>query len=179
MHVNSRFAVAVHALLEALGGRRQAARDRSEDSDARRLTTDACVTSERLAKIVNTHPVVVRRVLGALREAGLVTSQPGPGGGWKLTREASAITLCDVYRAVEGEPTFPHRAPSETCPFGARLPEVLEACFREAEAAMERQLSQVTIADVLDAVRGGQLICESGADANLTAVVLTPASISQ
>jgi hypothetical protein len=44
---------------------------------------------------------------------------------------------------------------------------------------MERQLSQVTIADVLDAVHGDQIFCESGADANLTAVVLTPTSISQ
>jgi Rrf2 family protein len=182
MHVNSRFAVAVHALLEASGAGRQASEDGSqalEIPDACRLTPDACVTSERIASIVHTHPVVVRRVLGALREAGLVTSQPGPGGGWKLTRDASTITLCDVYRAVEGESTFPHRAPSEQCPFGERLPAVLEACFREAEAAMERQLAQVTIADVLDAVRGGCLCQETGDQQVSATVVLTPASISQ
>src|SRR3954447_18432511 len=184
MHVNSRFAVAVYALVEAAGARRQAAGDEGQAPDARRPTPDAlgqAVTSERLASIVNTHPVVVRRVLGSLREAGLVTSQPGPGGGWKLTRDASAITLCDVYRAVEGEPTFslPHRAPSEQCPFGERLPEVLEGCFREAEAAMERHLSQVTIADVLDTVRGERHCSEVDEKTDLTSVVLTPASISQ
>jgi Rrf2 family protein len=165
MHVNSRFAVAVHALGLTLIAKAEAKGE--------------AVTSERLASIVNTNPVVVRRVLGALREAGLVTSQPGPGGGWKLTRDAASITLADVYRAVEGESkcSFPHRTPSETCPFGERLPEVLEQCFREAEAAMEHRLSQVTIADVLDAVRGGRLFWEPGS--NQAAVNSSPLSISQ
>ena len=165
MHVNSRFAVAVHALGLTLIAKAEAKGE--------------AVTSERLASIVNTNPVVVRRVLGALREAGLVTSQPGPGGGWKLTRDAASITLCDVYRAVEGECVFslPHRTPSELCPFGDRLRDVLEACFREAEAAMEHRLSQVTIADVLDAVRGGRLFWEPGS--NQAAVNSSPLSISQ
>jgi len=167
MHVNSRFAVAVYALGLTLIAKAEAKGE--------------AVTSERLASIVNTNPVVVRRVLGALREAGLVTSQPGPGGGWKLTRDAGSITLCDVYRAVEGEPTFslPHRTPSEGCPFGNRLPEVLEACFREAEAAMEHRLPQVTIADVLDAVRGGRLFWETSGEFGTTAQNSSAVSISR
>jgi Rrf2 family protein len=167
MHVNSRFAVAVHVLGLAMVASGEA--------------YGQAVTSERLAGIVNTNPVVVRRVLGALREAGLVTSQPGPGGGWKLTRDAASITLRDVYKAVEGESvlSLPRHAPSACCPFGDRLPEVLTACFQEAQAAMEHRLSQVTIADVLDAVRGGKLFWEASGPVTATTELSLPVSISQ
>jgi Rrf2 family protein len=112
------------------------------------------ITSERMAESVRAHPVHVRRVLGGLREAGLVTSQPGPGGGWKLTRPPEATTLRDIYRAVEHEPLFglPKR-PSEDCAMSKCLPGVLATCFQEAEAALEERLAQVTIADVIGAVR--------------------------
>lgn len=112
------------------------------------------ITSERMAESVRAHPVHVRRVLGALREAGLVTSQPGPGGGWKLTRPPEAITLRDIYRAVEHEPLFGlPKHPGEDCAMSMCLPGVLATCFLEAEAALEERLAQVTIADVIGAVR--------------------------
>jgi Rrf2 family protein len=140
MHTNSRFVVAIHALGLAMIARSQDAGE--------------AITSERMAERVNTNPVVVRRCLGALREAGLVTSQPGPGGGWRLTRPPEEITLRDVYRAVEHEPFFPFpKHPSPDCSFGQCLPGVLATCLREAEAALEERLAQVTIADVVEAVR--------------------------
>jgi Rrf2 family protein len=167
MHVNSRFAVAVHVLGLAMVASAE--------------ENDEAVTSERLASIVNTNPVVVRRVLGALRGAGLVTSQPGPGGGWKLTRDAASITLRDVYRAVEGdcELSLPQKPPSEYCPFGVGLPQVLTECFREAQAAMEERLSQVSIADVLEAVRGGKHFWEGCGRSTATTLPTPPSSISQ
>ena len=39
------------------------------------------VTSESLAMAMQTHPVVVRRVMAGLREAGFVSSAKGHGGG--------------------------------------------------------------------------------------------------
>jgi Rrf2 family protein len=139
MHTSGRFAVAVHALALALVARSQQAGE--------------AVTSEALAARVNAHPVHVRRVLGALREAGLVGSQPGPGGGWRLTRDPAAITLRDVYRAVEPAPLFAPAHPNPDCPVGNCLPEILATCLGEAEAALEERLARVTIADVVEAVR--------------------------
>ena len=120
------------------------------------------VTSERMADSVNTNPVVIRRIMGSLREAGLVVSQPGPGGGWRLARSPEQITLLDIYRAVEREPrlAFPIRPPSDDCPIGSNMQRVLERHFHDAELAMEATLRQVTMADVFTEVLDGRSLSE-------------------
>src|SRR5713226_3741805 len=90
MHTSSRFAVAIHTLAYL------AARSSENDS----------ITSEMIAESVNTNPVVMRRVLGSLREAKIVTSQTGSGGGWYLKHRPHAINRRDVYRALEADPLF-------------------------------------------------------------------------
>src|SRR3546814_17522487 len=49
---------------------------------------------------MHTNPVVVRRILAGLREAGFVRSEKGHGGGWTIARDLSAITMRDVYDAI-------------------------------------------------------------------------------
>jgi Rrf2 family protein len=112
------------------------------------------VTSEALAGSVNTNPVVIRRVLGALRAAHLVTSQGGNGGGWRLAADPRAITLCAVYRAVEDEPLFAlhHRPPNPHCPVGRNIQHALGGHFAAATRAMEAELARTTLADILGEV---------------------------
>ena len=43
---------------------------------------DGPLTSDILAKAMDTNPVVIRRILGGLREQGYVRSEKGHGGGW-------------------------------------------------------------------------------------------------
>lgn len=138
--INSRFTVAVH-VLALLGFGRERFPEKS-------------VTSEFAAESVNTNPVVIRRILGSLREAGLVTSQPGPNGGWFLERDPEKITLRDVYQAVADEPLFSmhHRQPSASCVIGGNIQQALHTYFCEAEKAMEDKLSQKTVADVMNSV---------------------------
>ena len=62
-------------------------------------------TSEAMAKMLGTNPVVVRRMMSGLREKGYVVSEKGHGGGWELQVELSAITLLDVYQAM-GSPAL-------------------------------------------------------------------------
>ena len=54
------------------------------------------VTSEFLAPRMKTNPVVFRRTLAGLRDAGIVRSEKGHGGGWSLARGLDAITLAEV-----------------------------------------------------------------------------------
>lgn len=131
--ISSRVAVAVH-VLAYLAWR-----------------SDEPSTSERIAASVNTNPVVVRRIVGALRNAGMVSVQPGVGGGAVLARDPSDITLLDVYRAVEdgGELFSVHaQPPSRECSVGANIVEVLQGVFVRAHSAMEAVLGAVTVSQI-------------------------------
>jgi len=135
---NCRFAFAIH-ILTVLAYRR------GEE-----------VNSDMLAGSVNTNAVVVRRILGALRRAGIIVTQRGTGGGARLGREPEEISLDQVYRAVEGAPSFgvhPHR-PNQRCPVGQRIEEVLGEVFSTAQEALERALKERTLAEMLETVVG-------------------------
>ncbi len=57
---------------------------------------DEGTNSERLAKSLDTNPVVVRRILKSLEHHGLVEVRPGRHGGVVLARAPSDITLEDI-----------------------------------------------------------------------------------
>src|SRR5512140_133424 len=116
---------------------------------------EAPVTSELIASSVNTNPVVIRRLLGMLREANLVRSAGGPGGGWRLAAPAKGITLRDVFRVVEGRELFPLHAaqPNPRCPVGRTIQAALGARYDDARLALERELAHTTIHDLLEDVK--------------------------
>src|SRR3546814_19693317 len=74
--------------------------DGSSDVCSSDLEAGGPLTSASLAKAMQTNPVVVRRILAGLREAGFVRSEKGHGGGWTIARGLSAITMRDVYDAI-------------------------------------------------------------------------------
>ncbi|HEY7472403.1 MAG TPA: Rrf2 family transcriptional regulator [Gemmatimonadota bacterium] len=136
--ISSRFAVAVHILTLLETGRGEP------------------LTSEYMAGSVNTNPAVVRRILSLLARAGLTRARMGAGGGTLLARPAEAITLKDVYRAVEcGERLFAlhHEKPNPKCPVGRNIQAVLERATGAAQTALEEQLGGRTVADVMAEVR--------------------------
>jgi len=109
------------------------------------------LTSEFIAGSVNTNPVVIRRLLARLREAGLVGSQGGPGGGWQLRRRPEKITLRDIHVAVEGASLFPlHSAtPNPRCPVGKHIQSALTGLFRSAQEALEADLARTSLAHLV------------------------------
>jgi Rrf2 family protein len=131
--VSSRSAVAIHALTKL----------------AQR--GDGSLPSGEIADSLASNPVLVRRILGGLRDAGLVWSTEGRGGGWTLARPAREITLRDAYQAVEEGPVLSRLAhpPSDACEVGRHMQDLLDTEFREAERAMEDRLARTTVADLL------------------------------
>jgi Rrf2 family protein len=113
---------------------------------------DEYISSESLSGTAQTNPVVVRRVLARLQEAGLVRSQTGVAGGATLARSARRISLLDVYRAVDEGSIFCMHSPNPKCPIGSRIPTVLGAFLPKVEEAMERALERVSIQEVARAV---------------------------
>jgi Rrf2 family protein len=114
------------------------------------------VTSARLARSINTNPAFLRTLLGQLREAGLIEISLGKGGGARLARTASRVTLADVYRAVEKRPPVQlHRcAPDKRCVVGRNILPLLDDVVSDVESAALRRLAGTTIADLATQVLG-------------------------
>jgi Rrf2 family protein len=136
---NSRLTIAAHALAWLELARRRGR---------------AVLTSEEVAASVNTNPVIVRRSLGDLQRAGLVTARRGNGAGFSLGRPAAEITLLDVWLAVSPEPLLAlhHCEPNPRCPVGRGIRPVLTDLYGEATEAFRASLARSTVADVLDRI---------------------------
>jgi DNA-binding IscR family transcriptional regulator len=114
-------------------------------------------TSELLASSAGSNPVHVRRVLGRLRNAGLVVSRPGPRGGWQLAVDPETTTLADIWRAVHGDAGIlgVHEA-SPACTVGRRIQAELTEIDRSAVRAIERDLGRTTLADLAGTARADE-----------------------
>ena len=132
MKRSSRLSVALHALVHLA------------------KQPDQTLTSSALATCLMTNPVVVRRVLGALREAGSVAATRGPVGGWQLKSPAEAVTLRAVSEAmgesllirVESDPG------DRQCGIVRAVDAVMADFLVEAEALLAARLETVTLADL-------------------------------
>jgi Rrf2 family protein len=106
------------------------------------------IDSVALAEGPRTNPAHARRVLGHLRTAGLVRSQPGAHGGWALARPATEIDLAQVWLAVHGEdPLLAVHNPDANCPVGTRLGDTLRRLDRRALALLLEELGAISVAD--------------------------------
>ncbi len=136
MSANSNFAVAVHILTLL-------------------AVSDEAVSSSEVAGSVNTNPVTIRKMAGALREAGLIDTIPGSAGGMTLRRRADQITLADVYRVVQDESIFGMHpnTPNPNCPVGRNIQAALGRVYEDTDRLIVKALSGISIQDMLDEVR--------------------------
>jgi DNA-binding IscR family transcriptional regulator len=106
------------------------------------------VTSEVLAKAMNTNPVVVRRIMAGLRDDGYVRSEKGHGGGWVLARDLSKITLRDIYDALGCPSLFAmgNRTEAPGCLVEQAVNAALDNAFHDAEALLLSRLGGVSLA---------------------------------
>jgi DNA-binding IscR family transcriptional regulator len=113
------------------------------------------VTSAALGPMMKTNPVVVRRTLAGLRQAGIVRSEKGHGGGWSLGRALDEVTVGDVYVALGISAPFniDTRTERPTCLLERAVNRAVDGALAQAEALLMKRLRSVTVADVLaDAV---------------------------
>ena len=109
------------------------------------------LTSDRLAGSVNTNPVVIRRILGQLKQAGLVEVRAAAGGTY-LRGDPARITLLDVYRAVEvaEQRLFSvHEHPNPQCLVGRNIAAALEETLASAQYALEAELAATTLTQIM------------------------------
>lgn len=134
MQISSRFTLAVH-ILDCI--------DTFKD--------EYKVTSDFLASSTNVNPVIVRKILGQLKAAGLVEITRGSGGA-SIPKPLAEVTLLDVYKAVEcvdnGELFHFHDNPNIQCPVGRNIHFVLDDKLLQVQNAMEKELASITLDDI-------------------------------
>ena len=135
MQITSKFTVAVHILtcIDVFGGQMR-------------------VTSDFLSGSTGVNAVIVRGVLGQLRNAGIVETRQGSGGA-HLAKALDEITLYDIYKAVdciddEGLFHF-HENPNVDCPVGRNIHKAMDVRLEAAQAALENELKSTTLAQVV------------------------------
>lgn len=134
MQISSRFTIAIHML---------ACMDVFRD--------EYKITSDFLASSINVNPVIIRKILSQLKDAGLIEVKRGPGGA-AIARPLEEITFYDVYRSVdciEENTLFHfHDNPNPDCPVGKNIHRVLDDKLLRIQAAMEQELRAITLADM-------------------------------
>lgn len=134
MQISSRFTIAIHML---------ACMDVFKD--------EYKITSDFLASSINVNPVIIRKILSQLKDAGLIEVKRGPGGA-AIAKPLDEITFFDVYQSVdciEENTLFHfHENPNPDCPVGKNIHQVLDDKLLRIQTAMEQELKSITLADM-------------------------------
>ena len=111
---------------------------------------DQPFTSEQIAEMLGTNPVVVRRTMAGLREAGYVHSVKGHGGGWTIACDLEKVTLYDIHQAVGSPRIFAmgNEKDRPKCAVEQVVNAALDDTLRQAEALIVQRMENVTLADL-------------------------------
>lgn len=134
MQISSRFTVALHIL-----------------TCVETFKDQYKITSDFLAGSINTNPVIIRKILTQLKNAGLITVARGTGGV-NTTRPLNEISFYDVYEAIEpvenGDLFSFHTSPNPQCPVGRNIHNLLDDKLKAIQLAMEAEMKKYTIEDL-------------------------------
>ena len=139
MQISSRFTVALHIFtcVDTFGDKYK-------------------ITSDFLAESINTNPVIIRKILTQLKNAGLITVARGTGG-ITPTRPLREITFYDVYEAIEplenGDLFNFHASPNPNCPVGRNIHTLLDDKLKAIPLAMENEMRKYTVDDLRSGIR--------------------------
>ena len=135
MQISSKFTIGIHllAVIDYLGENEK-------------------VTSSVLAGSIGVNPVIVRNVMGNLKEAGLISISQGKSG-ISLTKTPDQITFYDVYKAVDSvneDGLFHfHENPNPECPIGRNIHKAMDSKLERVQMCMEEEMRKITLADVM------------------------------
>lgn len=139
MQISSKFTIGVH-LLAAIDY----------------FGEDEKVTSSVLAGSIGVNPVIVRNVMGNLKEAGLISIRQGKSG-ITLAKAPEQITFYEVYRAVDSvndDGLFHfHEHPNPACPIGRNIHKAMDPKLETIQKRMEDEMRKMTLADVTADIR--------------------------
>jgi Rrf2 family protein len=112
------------------------------------VASPSLMTAEQLATAQKIPPKFLESILAQLRNGGLVASQRGAEGGYRLAKPAEEISIADVIRELEGPiATVRGARPDELEYAGAASG--LRDIWLELRSQMRGVLEQTTLADIV------------------------------
>lgn len=128
---NTRFATAIH-IMTILGS-----------------SPEEWFTSEWLAGSINVNPVIVRKEILVLKDAGLVDSKKGKEGGCRLAKSVENINISEIYLAVKNSEVLgkKNQNPNPQCEIGKNINQQLDILFSETEDLVVSFLKKKSLKD--------------------------------
>lgn len=134
MRITSRFTIAAHIIMCV---------SYFEDK--------AAVTSSFLAGSIGANPVIVRTLMGQLKDAGIISISQGKTG-IALARPLNKITFYDIYNALgcvdEGGLFRFHESPNPKCPVGRNIHRSMEGFLADIQRSFEERMKSITAEDL-------------------------------
>ncbi|WP_460124264.1 Rrf2 family transcriptional regulator [Pseudomonas sp. S2_C03] len=117
---------------------------------------DKPATSDTMAQMLGTNPVVVRRTMALLKEQGYVRSEKGHRGGWTLAKPLADITLLDIHQALGGASVFAIGLATDhpQCLVEQAVNAALTDAFDAAQTLLLERLGDVTLEQLANDFEG-------------------------
>ncbi|WP_344111529.1 Rrf2 family transcriptional regulator [Nocardioides humi] len=107
------------------------------------------VSAEELGRLQDIPHGFLQAILADLRRAGIVMSQRGQSGGWRMAREATSVSVADVIRAVDGPLVSVYGLRPEAVNYNDAA-EVLQHVWIAARRALREVFEDVSIQQLAD-----------------------------
>ncbi|MGU3373432.1 Rrf2 family transcriptional regulator [Chryseobacterium sp. M5A1_1a] len=110
------------------------------------------LTSEWIAGSINVNPVIVRKEISVLKEAGMITSRQGKVGGTQLAKNAEEITISEIYKAVKNTEVLgkKNQNPNPACSVGKEINTHLNTLFEETDQLVVKFLGDKSLQKFAD-----------------------------
>ncbi len=112
-------------------------------------TDGRAVTAEELGRLQEIPHGFLQAILADLRRAGVVTSQRGQSGGWRMAKAPDTVTVADVIRAIDGPLVSVYGLRPEAVSY-LEPAEVLQHVWIAARRALRDVFEEVSIQQLAD-----------------------------
>ena len=109
----------------------------------------AAISAEELGRRQDIPHGFLQAILADLRRAGIVISQRGLSGGWRMGREAGEVSVADVIRAVDGPLVSVYGLRPEAVTYNETA-DVLQHVWIAARRSLRDVFEQVSIQQLAD-----------------------------
>lgn len=100
-----------------------------------------------------------------LRNAGIVHARPGKNGGYSLAKDASEISMLDIFNALQNDRLRAERKEAEDA--SDLLQDITAACSA-VEREMEEYVSSITLQNMIERIHGKESDTASGSTRSQT-----------